>query len=199
MEDTDLPSSSQPSSNCHHLRPLIFFAGDFISCLAAFIHFAADNVHEFPHLSLLSSLLTDKRSASTRYGLKASHSSTLCSSASTVASSFTSRDADDDVRRVQTAKFQASGISTFLAAYHEATRPRTKRLVLLCHEGCGGIADRIQGIPYAMGLAVMMKRQICGSSILVDKRGVPANILEATVHFFIDGYCSDAATLQNFF
>jgi hypothetical protein len=145
---------------------------------------------------MLSSLLTDKHPSTTRYGLEASQSSTLFSSASTVGSSSTSKDADDDVRRVQAAKFQASGIPTFLAAYHEATRPRARRLVLLCHEGCGGIADRIQGIPYAMGLAVMMRRQFVVHPSLLTNGNFPADILETTVHFFIDGYCSDAATLQ---
>jgi hypothetical protein len=58
-------------------------------------------------------------------------------------------------------RFHDSGINSFLSIYEETVQPQASRMVLMCIAGhCGGIGDRIRGIPYAVALAHICSRQL---------------------------------------
>lgn len=64
--------------------------------------------------------------------------------------------------------FDTSGISHFLSIFGDIEKPKNRKLVPLCYsnrDSCGGIGDRVRGIPFAP----MADRQlILDPSLLVN-------------------------------
>lgn len=90
-------------------------------------------------------------------------------------------------------RFQNSGINSFLSILEEVLQPRVNRIVLMCFVGqfglCGGIGDRIKGIPYAVALARLSGRQlILHPSLLAN--GPFDNLTLESHHHFIDNSCT---------
>jgi len=87
-----------------------------------------------------------------------------------------------------------SGITSFLSTYEETVQPRAKRIVLMCIVGqfglCGGIGDRIKGIPYAVALAHISDRQLILHPSLLANGPFPKNVTLESHHHFVDGSCT---------
>jgi len=92
-------------------------------------------------------------------------------------------------------RFQNSGINSFLSILEEVVQLRDKQIILMCIIDqfglCGGIGDRIKGIPYAVALARISDRQlILHPSLLANGPFLKNLTLESHYYHFIDGSCT---------
>jgi hypothetical protein len=92
------------------------------------------------------------------------------------------------------AYFNASGLSYFWGAYQRSIEVKTQKLVIVCaaDQGlgpCGGLADRLHGIPYAVGLALLSKRQLVVDPSLMATGGLPAGLTSSSHVSLVDGNC----------
>lgn len=96
--------------------------------------------------------------------------------------------------------FDTSGIESFMMVFHNASQPRTRRLVLICASSffqCGGIADRTRGIPYALSLAVMTGRQfVVHPSVMTNGAVFPDQSPPRPHYTFVDDYCDQLELLE---
>jgi len=92
-------------------------------------------------------------------------------------------------------RFHNSEINSFLSTYEETVQPQARRIVLMCIVGqfglCGGIGDRIRGIPYAIALALISGRQLILHPSLLSNGPFPQNLTSESHYHFIDGNCKD--------
>jgi len=107
-------------------------------------------------------------------------------------------------------RFQNSGINTFLSILEEVLQPKVDQIVLVCFIDqlgfCGGIGDRIKGIPYAVALARLSGRQLILHRSLLENVPFDQDLTLDTHHHFVDFSCtsenvenlmkSDAKTLS---
>jgi len=103
-------------------------------------------------------------------------------------------------RPIIPAYFNASDLSYFWEAYQRSIQIKPKKLVLVCAVGegfgfCGGISDRLRGIPYAMGLALLSKRQLVVDSSLMAAGEPPLGLKSFSHVNLVDGNC-DRADLE---
>jgi hypothetical protein len=56
--------------------------------------------------------------------------------------------------------FQQSAIPTFLSAMTLTMMPEEKKIVIVCEHQCGGIGDRVRGIPFVVALAALTGREV---------------------------------------
>jgi hypothetical protein len=91
-------------------------------------------------------------------------------------------------------RFHDSGISSFLSLYEQAIQPQVSRIVLMCIVGqfgaCGGIGDRIYGIPYAVALALISGRQLILHPSLLSNGPSITNLTSGSHHRFLDSGCT---------
>jgi len=91
-------------------------------------------------------------------------------------------------------RFQNSGINSFLSVLEEVVQPKANRIVLMCVVGqfglCGGIGDRIKGIPYAVALARISDRQLILHPSLLANGPFDKNVTFESHHHFVDGGCT---------
>lgn len=104
---------------------------------------------------------------------------------------------DDDASMAAetTFRFQNSGINTFLSTLKEVLQPKAKQIVLVCFVGkfglCGGIGDRIRGIPYAVALAHLSGRQLILHRSLLGNGPFDKNSTIEGHYNFVDGSCTN--------
>lgn len=96
--------------------------------------------------------------------------------------------------------FNTSGIENFIMAFKDASKPRPRRLVLMCATSsfqCGGIADRTRGIPYALSLAIITGRQfVVHPSVLTNAPVLPDRSPPRPHYTFVDDYCDRPELLK---
>lgn len=103
---------------------------------------------------------------------------------------------DDDISiTLETRRrFQRSGITSFLSIFEEIIQPRANKIVLVYFVGqlggCGGIGDRIRGIPYAVALAHLSGRQLILHPSLLENGHLAENSILKSHHHFIDYGCT---------
>jgi len=103
-------------------------------------------------------------------------------------------------RPIIPAYFNASGLPYFWEAYQRSIEVKTQKLVLVCAVGrglglCGGLSDRLRGIPYAVGLALLSKRQLVVDPSLMVMGELPAGLSSFSHVDLVDGHC-DRADLE---
>lgn len=106
---------------------------------------------------------------------------------------------DSTLQEASLLLFNTTGLNTLMDLFDHGRRQHNRRLILVCstqHHLCGGIGDRVRGIPFAISLAFMSERQlIIHPSILTN---APVfNGSTNTNHFaFVDGGCEDGRRAQ---
>lgn len=105
-------------------------------------------------------------------------------------------------RALSTCSFNGSGLETFEWALHEVRRPRKRQLVLICTaraSSCGGIADRIKGVPLVVALSLVSGRQFTlDPSLLTNAHGsAPANNEEMIHYNLVDNRCHDSSLIRS--
>lgn len=92
-------------------------------------------------------------------------------------------------------RFQDSGINTYLSILEEVLQPKIDQIVLVCFFDqfgiCGGIGDRIKGIPYAVALARLSGRQLILHRSLLENVPVGENLTLDRHHHFVDFSCTN--------
>lgn len=97
--------------------------------------------------------------------------------------------------------FNASGTPRFMSLYESVTTSHSKQMVMMCaasHSLCGGIADRAMGIPFAVILALLGKRQLILDDSLLMNGPAPSNLTRENHYVFIDGACQNLDLIQRF-
>ncbi len=92
------------------------------------------------------------------------------------------------------AYFNASGLSSFWEAYEQSTAAKAQRLVLMCAVGelglCGGIGDRLRGIPYAVAVSLLSNRQLVIDTSLMSTGNLPGGLKPSDHFYLVDGECN---------
>lgn len=98
--------------------------------------------------------------------------------------------------------FDATGLSVFLGIYERAAACQQQQLVLICTPTfgyCGGIADRLRGIPFVVSLALLMHRQLLVHESVLANGPLPPEMKQDNYFFLVDDDCAmDSKVFQRF-
>jgi hypothetical protein len=101
---------------------------------------------------------------------------------------------DENPLRQIRRNFEASGINTFMSAYRNLSIPRERKLMVVCSETlsgrCGGLSDRIKGLPIMAAMALMTGRQlVVHPSLFMQGRKAPVDFPKEHHHNLRAGSC----------